>query len=107
MFLQNNFKFIKSNLGYKKKIKKQLYSKEIKKNFYKTLVNNNKIKTKSKYFFWKKIYKNNNIYFTKINNICILSGYTKSVYKKYNLNRMFLKNLINKGYFPGVIKASW
>jgi hypothetical protein len=51
MFLQNNFKFIKSNLGYKRKIKKQLYSKEIKKNFYKTLVNNNKIKTKSKYFF--------------------------------------------------------
>jgi hypothetical protein len=51
MFLQNNFKFTKSNLGYKRKIKKQLYSKEIKKNFYKTLVNNNRIKTKSKYFF--------------------------------------------------------
>jgi len=106
MYLNN----CRNNLFKKKDIlnvKKKLRTQEQKKKVLKALAFSSKVKREKKFFFFKKIYEKKLIFFTKINSRCTFSGYSKSVYRKYNMNRMFLKHIINKGYFPGIVSATW
>jgi small subunit ribosomal protein S14 len=43
----------------------------------------------------------------RIRNRCLLSGRARGVYKKFNLSRIWLRNLASESKLPGVIKASW
>lgn len=43
----------------------------------------------------------------RIKNRCILTGRAKSVYKKFRLSRIMLKNFGLIGLIPGLKKASW
>ncbi len=44
---------------------------------------------------------------TRIRNRCELSGRARSVYRKFRLSRIALRDLASSGQIPGVIKASW
>lgn len=44
---------------------------------------------------------------TYIINRCILTGRARSVYRKYRLSRIKLRELGNFGYIPGLKKSSW
>ena len=44
---------------------------------------------------------------TRIKNRCELSGRSHSVYRKFRLSRIALRELASSGQIPGVVKASW
>jgi small subunit ribosomal protein S14 len=44
---------------------------------------------------------------TIIQNRCLQSSNSRSVYRQYKLSRMFLKNNAHKGFLPGLIKYNW
>lgn len=44
---------------------------------------------------------------TKINNYCIISGRSKSVYKDFRLSRIKFRELARSGQLYGITKSSW
>lgn len=44
---------------------------------------------------------------TRIRNRCEISGRPRSVYRKFKLSRIALRDLASQGLIPGVVKASW
>lgn len=54
---------------------------------------------------WKKFPRGSSI--VRIRNRCILSGRAGSVYRRFRLSRICLREEGNKGRLPGVERASW
>lgn len=44
---------------------------------------------------------------TRIKNICILTGRSRSVYRFFKLSRLQIRKWVSYGYCPGVTKHSW
>jgi len=44
---------------------------------------------------------------SKIKNLCVISGRSKGIHKKFKISRIVLKELSGKGCFFGLKKASW
>ncbi|BBK30222.1 SSU ribosomal protein S14P [Stella humosa] len=44
---------------------------------------------------------------TRIRNRCALTGRPRSVYRKFKLSRIALRELASSGQIPGVVKSSW
>ena len=44
---------------------------------------------------------------TKIRNICIYTGRSRGVIKKFGLSRFIFRNLADNGYISGLKRASW
>jgi small subunit ribosomal protein S14 len=44
---------------------------------------------------------------TRVRNRCELTGRSRAYYRKFRLSRIMLRELANKGLFPGVTKSSW
>ncbi|WIM09683.1 30S ribosomal protein S14 [Enhydrobacter sp.] len=44
---------------------------------------------------------------TRIRNRCELTGRPRSVYRKFKLSRLALRELASLGALPGVVKSSW
>ncbi len=44
---------------------------------------------------------------TRLKTICALTGRTRSVYRKFRLSRIKLRELALEGKIPGMRKASW
>lgn len=59
-------------------------------------------KLQQKWFFF---HQNSSI--TRIKNICILTGRSKSVYRLFKISRIKLRKLASHGLLPGVSKYSW
>jgi len=38
---------------------------------------------------------------------CVITGTSRSVYKKFMLNRISFRKMASKGLLPGIIKSSW
>ena len=45
--------------------------------------------------------------YVKRRNRCKITGYPRSVFRKYGICRHKLRDLFNEGFVPGVYKASW
>jgi small subunit ribosomal protein S14 len=43
----------------------------------------------------------------RVRNRCALSGRPRSVYRKFELSRIALRDLASSGYIPGMVKSSW
>lgn len=43
----------------------------------------------------------------RVLNRCLISGRPKSVYRKFRVSRIVLRELAHKGMVPGMRKASW
>ncbi len=43
----------------------------------------------------------------RIRNRCELTGRARSVYRKFKLSRIALRDLASTGQIPGVVKSSW
>lgn len=43
----------------------------------------------------------------RVHNRCELSGRPHSVYRKFKLGRVMLRDLANQGQIPGMVKSSW
>lgn len=99
--------FFCKNKKFKKdfKLRNSFLIKEKKLKFLNYLTHNNNIKQKKKQNI-KNIFINlNSKYFkTKIKNRCILSSRSRSIYKKFRLSRLKLKENINLGNIPGHFK---
>ena len=93
-------KNIKQRFLFKKNEKKRLIIKSILINT--SLKKNIRWKTQQKFF---KL--NNNSSITRIKNICILSGRSKSIYRFFKISRICLRKLSSNGLLPGVFKYSW
>ena len=50
---------------------------------------------------------NNNSSITRIKNICILTGRTRSIYRIFKISRIKLRDLVSKKLLPGICKYSW
>lgn len=44
---------------------------------------------------------------TRVRNICALTGRSRSVYRKFKISRIKLRELALQGKIPGMRKASW
>jgi len=44
---------------------------------------------------------------TRVKNRCELTGRSRSVYRKFRLSRIALRELASSGQIPGLVKASW
>ncbi len=44
---------------------------------------------------------------TRLRNMCELTGRTRSVYRKFKISRIMLRELALQGKIPGMRKASW
>ena len=44
---------------------------------------------------------------TRIRSLCALTGRSRSVYRKFKISRLVLRDLALQGKIPGMRKASW
>jgi small subunit ribosomal protein S14 len=44
---------------------------------------------------------------TRVRNRCEITGRPRSVYRKFKLSRLALRELASQGALPGVVKSSW
>ncbi|ABC23472.1 30S ribosomal protein S14 [Rhodospirillum rubrum] len=44
---------------------------------------------------------------TRVHNRCELTGRPHSVYRKFKLGRIMLRDLASQGQIPGMVKSSW
>lgn len=59
-------------------------------------------KLNQKWFFF---HQNSSI--TRIKNLCVLTGRSKSIYRLFKISRIQLRKLASNGFLPGVSKYSW
>lgn len=93
-------KNINQRLLFKNLEKKRLIYKIISKNL--NLKQELRWKAQQKWFFF---YKNSSL--TRIKNICVLTGRTRSIYRLFKISRLQLRKLASEGFLPGVSKYSW
>ena len=43
----------------------------------------------------------------RVRNRCVMTGRARSVYRKFGMSRIALRELASAGFLPGVTKASW
>ena len=55
-----------------------------------------------KWFFF---HQNSSI--TRIKNLCVLTGRSRSIYRLFKISRIQLRKLASNGFLPGVSKYSW
>ncbi len=93
-------KNIKQRYLFKNLEKKRLIYKIISKN---TLLEKKiRLKAQQKWFFF-----NQNSSLTRIKNICVLTGRTRSIYRLFKMSRVQLRKLASIGFLPGISKISW
>ena len=44
---------------------------------------------------------------TRVRNRCMVTGRSRSVYRKFQLSRIMIRELGNMGMIPGLTKSSW
>lgn len=93
-------KNIKQRYTFKDFEKKRLILKIISKNL--NIEKDLRWKLYQKWFFF-----NSNSSITRIKNLCILTGRSKSVYRLFKISRIQLRKLASEGFLPGVSKYSW
>jgi small subunit ribosomal protein S14 len=93
-------KNIKQRYTFKDFEKKRLILKIISKNL--NIEKDLRWKLYQKWFFF-----NSNSSITRIKNLCVLTGRSKSVYRLFKISRIQLRKLASEGFLPGVSKYSW
>lgn len=93
-------KNIKQRYLFKNLEKKRLILKVLLKNL--NINKNIRWKLQQKWFFF-----NQNSSITRIKNICILTGRSKSIYRLFKISRIQLRKLASEGFLPGISKYSW
>lgn len=93
-------KNIKQRYLFKNLEKKRLILKIILKNL--NIEKDLRWKIQQKWFFF-----NNNSSITRIKNLCVLTGRSKSVHRLFKISRIQLRKLASEGFLPGVSKYSW
>lgn len=81
---------------------------EKKKYILKFIINNLKLSKNLRYSAYKRLMnlpKDSSI--TRINNRCVMTNRSKSVYKKFKISRIVLRDLALNGKLVGVKKATW
>lgn len=94
----------------KKNIKQRYLFKNLEKNrlILKILLKNLNIKTNLRWKIQQKIiFFNQQSSITRIKNICILTGRSRSIYRLFKISRIQLRKLISEGLLPGTSKYSW
>ncbi len=98
--MQKKKKNIKQRFLFKNLEKKRLIYKIISKNL--NLEKKIRWKAQQKWFFFHQ-----NSSLTRIKNICILTGRSKSIYRLLKISRIQLRKRASEGFLPGISKYSW
>jgi small subunit ribosomal protein S14 len=93
-------KNIKQRYLFKDSEKRRLILKIISKNL--NIEKDLRWKLHQKWFFF-----NSNSSLTRIKNLCVLTGRSKSIYRLFKISRIQLRKLASIGFLPGVSKYSW
>ena len=97
-------KTIKQNINqrylFKKSEKQRLTLKIISKNL--NLKKNIRFKLKERWLTFENITS-----ITRIKNICVLTGRSRSIYRFLKLSRIQFRKLASQGLLPGISKYSW
>jgi small subunit ribosomal protein S14 len=93
-------KNIKQRYLFKSLEKKRLIYKIISKNL--NLKKDLRWKAQQRWFFFDQ-----NSSITRIKNLCVLTGRSKSIYRLFKMSRIQLRKLASEGFLPGVSKYSW
>ena len=93
-------KNIKQRYLFQNLEKKRLILKIISKNF--NLKKEIRWKVQQKWFRF-----NQNSSLTRIKNLCVLTGRSRSIYRLFKMSRIQFRHLASKGLLPNVFKASW
>jgi small subunit ribosomal protein S14 len=91
---------IKQRYLFKDLEKKRLILKIILKNL--NIEKDLRWKLYQKWFFFT-----SNSSITRIKNLCVLTGRSKSIYRLFKISRIQLRKLASEGFLPGVSKYSW
>lgn len=91
---------IKQRFSFKNLEKKRIIYKIISKNL--KLNNLIRWKAQQKWFFFNK-----NSSLTRIKNLCVLTGRSKSIYRFFKISRIQLRKKASERFLPGVGKYSW
>lgn len=98
----------------KKKIKKNIKQRylfknlEKKKIILKIILQNLNIKTEIRYKIQQKwFFFPNNSSITRIKNICIITGRSRSIYRFFRISRILFRKKASEGFLPGFSKYSW
>lgn len=97
------------NFFFRDKNNRWLYkTNEIKRLVYKSIISNQKELIEFRYrahLFLINL--NTNSFLVKIKNRCLLTGRSKSVYRKFRMSRLMFRKMALEGKLIGVKKSSW
>lgn len=94
----------------KQNIKQRYLFKNLEKNrlILKIIIKNLYIKKQKRWKVQQKmLFFNSKSSITRIKNICILTGRSRSIYRLFKISRIQLRNLISFNKLPGISKYSW
>jgi len=95
------------NVEYDIIVRNKVQRGELKKKLMISLQRNKKTLKNLKWSVSIHLNKSNLGFLTKVQNTCLFSTNTRSVYRKYRLNRSTLKTFANKGWLVGLRKSSF
>lgn len=87
------------------KIRNRFNKSELAQLMYKEVYNNSSFNIKRRISF-KFSEKNKSVYSSRHNNICLLTGRSRGVSRKFKMARYPFRILASKGFIPGVFKIS-
>lgn len=91
-----------------KKKRNQVFKNELYFKSLKILLSNQRLSKsiREQLFFWVQTL-SSKVYKTQVKSRCILTGYSRSVSRRFRVSRMQFKKYAVTGLLPGVKKASW
>jgi small subunit ribosomal protein S14 len=88
--------------------RRKVFQFEFKQKCYRFLKNNHFLNYKKRWFFNKSLDRlPKDCSIVRISNRCVITGRGRSVYSKYKLSRIFLRNFILNKQLVGLQKSSW
>lgn len=98
----------KSSVESSKRVRKMVASKKAKRLELKSIVMNKELPSEERFVAQLKLASMpRTSSATRIRNRCMITGRSRGVYRKFNISRIMLREMVADGLLPGVRKASW
>ncbi len=98
----------KSSMESVKRIRKNVASKKAKRTELKAIIMNKELSPESRFAAQLKLAAMpRTSSATRIRNRCMITGRARGIYRKFNISRIMLREMVAEGLIPGVRKASW
>ncbi|MDR1982899.1 MAG: 30S ribosomal protein S14 [Holosporaceae bacterium] len=97
-----------SSIESAKRIRRRVNSKKVKRAELKTIIHNKALSPEERFSAQLKLSAMpRTSSATRIRNRCMVTGRARGVYRRFNISRIMLREMVAEGLIPGVRKASW